>query len=199
MTRIIYIIMCIALAVGLPLQAATPAARLAACATKITNAPSVTFKLTMTAGGTTTHPTLIVSGNKYRLSSPEMEVWYDGKTMWVYMPSTAEVNISEPTADELLECNPIALLSGYAGLYASREAGNDVVELTARGKASTLRKAVVHFDQKTNLPTAIDATMNGNQQVKIKIDSAVDGKTLPASTFIYNAKSYPAKEIIDLR
>ncbi len=174
---------------------------LRACAAKINATPSVSFKLTMTADNRTSHPTLIVSKDKYRLSSPEMEVWFDGRTMWVYISSTREVTISEPTAAELAECNPMSLLNGYAAQYAARVPAStkNMVELVARNKTTALRKAVIEINGATGFPSRIDATMAGQSTVKIRIDSATAGKALPASTFIYDPKAYPATETTDLR
>ena len=181
-----------------PLRAAVPP-ELSACAARLGTAPSVSFRLTMTTGGSTTHPLLTISGNKYRLSSPQMEVWYDGKTMWVFDTASREVSISEPTPEELVECNPMALLTDGATAFASQSAGKNAVRLTARSKTSALRSATVAFNPATKFPSRIDATVGSNTPVVIVVDSAVEGKTLPASTFRYDSKSFSAKEIIDLR
>lgn len=191
----------ILLCAGESLAATTAAQALETSAARLNAAPSVTFKLTMTSGGVTTHPTLTISKNKYRLSSPELEVWFNGKTMWVYSPETREVNITEPTPEELVECNPVSLLNNYTSIYTARfpSHGQNLVELVSRNKTSALRKAVIEINPKTKMPVRIDATMTGQKTVNIKIDSSTEGRTLPESTFVYDAKAYPASEIIDLR
>lgn len=197
-----YILLTLASSAAITAHAEVNADRmLAKCTERLNSAPSVTFTLAMTAGAATTYPTLTISKDKYHLTSPEMDVWYDGRTMWVYVPDTREVTISEPTADELMESNPVYLLQHATSAFAtSCPAGaKNTVDMTARSKSTSLRKASVTINNATNLPGSIDATMSGNQRVKIKVVEAKIGKQLPASTFIYNPASYPAAVITDLR
>ena len=45
--------------------------------------------------------TIVLSANRFYLESSELKVWFDGKTQWAYMKENNEVNITEPTTEEL--------------------------------------------------------------------------------------------------
>ncbi len=52
---------------------------------------------------------LLMHDEKFALKANGLDVCYDGKTQYVYMSEAQEISISEPTAEELLEVNPILM------------------------------------------------------------------------------------------
>ena len=58
-----------------------------------------------------------MSGNKFTIKSPEMEIWFDGKNQWAYSPNTDEVNLTEPTAEELSQINPLSVINRFANNF----------------------------------------------------------------------------------
>ena len=40
--------------------------------------------------------TIAIKGNKFRATTPDAIVWYDGKTEWTYIKKNEEVNVSTP-------------------------------------------------------------------------------------------------------
>ena len=61
--------------------------------------------------GGTGNGTLLLKGNQFYLNSGGIQSWFDGKTQWSYLESSEEVNVSNPTPEELQTINPYALLS----------------------------------------------------------------------------------------
>ena len=174
---------------------------LSKCAAKVDKSPSVTIKFRLAFGNRYSDCTMILAKDKYRLSSSDMEVWYDGKTQWTYAKASKELSITEPTTDELLECNPFAILKGFSKIYNCRRLGgpaNDI-ELTSKVKGSAVKKAVVSIDSKTSLPTKLVVTLSNGRTFSATVSSTTAGKALPASTFTYDKSKFPAKEIVDLR
>lgn len=171
------------------------------CAAKIKAAPSVQFKFTLTYGNTKSACDIIIAKQKYRLSSSQMEVWYDGTTQWTYASAQKELSITEPTADELLECNPFAILSHYDKAYKCRRLqGPDYeIELVSKSKTATVRKAVVSINPSTMMPSKLVVTLSNGHTFTATVGTAKTGKALPSSTFVYDKKKFPASEIIDLR
>lgn len=171
------------------------------CADKINKAPSITIKFTLNYGESRSDCQLILSREKYRLSSKDVEVWYDGETQWSYSAADKEVTITDPTPDELLECNPFAIINNYKTAYTFRRLSGekDEIELTAKSKMSNIRRAVITVNASTGLPSKLIVTMANGRTFTANVSSAVEGKTLPGSTFIYNKVQFPAKTIIDLR
>jgi outer membrane lipoprotein carrier protein len=52
-------------------------------------------------GGTTTlDGTAVISGDRYRITLPDNEVWADMTAVWSYLPDVNEVTITEPDPDD---------------------------------------------------------------------------------------------------
>lgn len=182
--------------------AADPAqAALEKCSQTLRTAPSLRFKFALSQDGKTIPCTLVMSKNKFCLASDAMTTWYDGRTQWTYIASGKELSITEPTPDELSTSNPFAILENYLKLFNIKKVGTPgmVIDMTAKSKNNSIRKAVITIDPSTNMPTKIVATLAGGKTVSATITNAVKGKTLPNSVFQYNKAKYPASEINDLR
>lgn len=173
------------------------------CAAKINAAPSLTAKFTLAAGTGRYACDMTLSKQRFHLKMPQMEVWFDGTTQWAYGVKSQELSVSEPTADELLESNPFAILNHYSKAYNCRmlqsEGGKTVVELVPKAAAvSSLRKAVVAIDPKTWLPSKITVTLSNGRTFTATVGSISQGKQLPQSRFTFDKKLKVA-ETIDLR
>lgn len=57
--------------------------------------------------------TIRLKGEKFLLDADGVKTWFDGRTQWSYLTNSDEVNVSEPTPEELQSINPYALLSIY--------------------------------------------------------------------------------------
>ena len=51
--------------------------------------------------------TIQLKGEKFVLKASEVITWFDGKTQWSYVVRNDEVNVSNPTQEELQQINPI--------------------------------------------------------------------------------------------
>ena len=58
-----------------------------------------------------------LKGEKFRLDTEGITTWFDGRTQWTYLENSDEVNVSEPTAEELQSINPYAWLAVYKDGY----------------------------------------------------------------------------------
>ena len=144
----------------------------------------------------------MLSGNRFKLSTPDITTWFDGRTQWAYSPAAGEVNLSEPTAEELRQINPFAIIAGMQADYTPRRlqsaTGTDRIELIPKGK-SEYRKIIVTFNGATKFPSEIAVTSVDNSTTTIKIRSIRTGKKLSDSAFRFSQKAYPGVEIVDLR
>lgn len=174
---------------------------LAKCAQKVNSSPSISIKFVLSFDNNKLPCDLLISKDKYHLSSNGMQVWYDGKTQWTYINDTKQLSITEPTTDELLESNPFAILNHYKKAYScKRLSGKGLeIQLTAKSKASSIQKAVVSIDPRTYLPSKVVVTISNGKIMTAAAGTTTIGKLLPAKTFIYNKAKFPAKETIDLR
>lgn len=89
---------------------------------KTANALQQAGGIRATFGGTG-NGTLLLKGNRFYLNSGGIQSWFDGTTQWSYAESSEEVNVSNPTPEELQTINPYALLSIYKSGYNYKYTG----------------------------------------------------------------------------
>jgi len=150
--------------------------------------------------------TIRMKGEKFVFETPDMKVWFDGKTMWSYIEQNEEVNITNPSGEDLRFTNPSILLAGYKKDFSVQYKGEGTlngkaiqkVELTPKSKGE-INKVELQIEKASHLPLrmAIDAS-NGVHSV-ITITRTNTAVNLPDSEFRFNASQYPQAEIIDLR
>src|SRR5690554_4515129 len=46
---------------------------------------------------------MIMKGNQFSLTTEDVKVWFDGKTQWALFEQNQEVNITQPSPEELAE------------------------------------------------------------------------------------------------
>lgn len=163
---------------------------------------NVDFRITTQDAGDV-EGTLVTAGDRFRLELPGMQTWYDGRTQWSYLQSVNEVNITEPTVEELAQINPFAIVSAIKGRFAPTLVSSDrkiqVVRFTPTASgASDISSMTVTFDASTSWPKVIEMVSSAGKVV-ITVTGVKTGGKLPASAFVYNKKTYPGAEMVDLR
>lgn len=172
-------------------------------ADKLTGSKSISAQFTLSADNSTTSGSIVMSGKRFKMTSSQLSTWYDGKTQWSYSPEIEEINISEPTPEELQQINPFAIISEFKKTYNSQllssTSGNYRIQLTAKSTDASIRKVVITLNTKTYYPSQIVVTLDNNSTATINVTNVKTGGSLPKSTFVFNAADYPDAEIIDLR
>lgn len=151
--------------------------------------------------------TAYLKGNKFRIEIPDAITWFDGRTQWVYLKDTEEVNVSTPGENELQSISPAYLFNVYKTGFkitykGEKTAGGKTlieIELLPEKQNSDLKKILVGIDKHTNMLstiTLIDKSGMTNSLLLKKISTGVE---LPDTNFKFNKNDYPGAEIIDLR
>ena len=171
---------------------------------KTTNALQQAGGIRATFGGTG-NGTLLLKGNQFYLNSGGIQSWFDGKTQWSYLESSEEVNVSNPTPEELQTINPYALLSiyknGYNYKYAGTKSRNGKqgfeVILTPENKQDIT--SITLFVSHTYQPLYIKVEQNNKSANEIIVTSYQTNQPLDNATFKFDKKKFPNAEVIDLR
>lgn len=158
------------------------------------NGGSVAAKVAISGGGTSTSGNIVLQGKCFKINTSALKAWYDGTTLWSYSPATEEVNITEPTAEELLTISPYAMVTAYRGAFTASIA-------TAKGSATTLRFTP---KKKSNIKevtatvatpgyqiTKVVITMSNGTAYTTAITGYTTGKTYPAATFKFSSNEVP--------
>lgn len=148
-----------------------------------------------------------MKGDKFKLETPDMIIWYNGETQWVYLMRNEEVNVSTPSGDELQLTNPAVLLRQYKKGFAVQYKGTSTtrqaksaydITLTPKKKSDILQ-VDLQIEKVSHIPAAITITDKNGATVSIHISKWVTGKNQADSFFSFNESDYPDAEVIDLR
>ena len=151
---------------------------------------------------------ILLKGEKFRLETGGITTWFDGQTQWSYVEVNDEVNVSEPTPQELQSINPYALLQLYKQGYALQMGSvtelnaKPVYEviLTAEDKTADFRQISVLVDRQTYRPLRISFVQQGNNALTtVSLASFRDRQSYDDRQFVFDAAAYPSAEVIDLR
>lgn len=195
------LLICFFVAVGAFAQ--TGAEILKSASDKIHSSKSLYVDYKLTTEGHSLEGHLTLAGDKFTIVSPQVRTWFDGKTQWTYSTSIGEINITEPTKEELCQVNPFAILKSFSTDYTLSKLPSKIgfkkVQLKAKNEKSDISKAEVTVSESTGYPTQVILTLSSGQKVTINISKVQPGGELPVATFRFNAKDYPKIQVIDLR
>ena len=148
-----------------------------------------------------------LKGNKFKIDVPDGITWFDGKTQWVYAKGGDEVNVSNPTGEELAGVSPSVLLGlyktgfklNYKGEKKEKSKTVYVVEMIPLGKKTEFSKMVVNIDKSSNIFTSVSTFGKDGVNNHLIITKIQTGVNLLDNSFLFNKKEYPVVEVIDLR
>lgn len=195
----------IALIIPFALSATSAEEAMSKTAQKIADSPGIIAKFTAVGvNESSVGGTLTISKEKFSMVGADFGVWYNGDCLWSYTKQTGETTLSIPTSDELLEINPLDVISNYSAHYKASKLSDKnnkiIIKLTAKSKAISVQTAILSINTSTWLPEEITATFSNSSTMLISIASAkVSAAAPPQSTFQYPASKYPGIEVIDLR
>ena len=146
-----------------------------------------------------------LKGEKFRLDTEGITTWFDGRTQWTYLENSDEVNVSEPTAEELQSINPYAWLAVYKDGYTLKmgeQADQRLhkVVMTATRRGSELQCLILYVDKQTLRPTKLSLVRRGDREAAVVlVRSYRTGQTYDDALFAFDKRAYPTAEVIDLR
>lgn len=167
----------------------------------VSNAGGVSARFTLTGQKLgNMSGTISVKGSKFHASTPNVLIWFDGKTQWTYMKNTEEVNVSNPTPAQAQSLNPYNFITMYrTGFTYTMESKADsyVVHLKATDTKRSVKEMYITVSKSDYTPRQVRMLQAGGWTT-VTI-SNLQKKSLSDSFFRFNPKSYPQAELIDLR
>lgn len=152
--------------------------------------------------------TIQLKGEKFVLKTSDMVTWFDGKTQWSYVAKNDEVNVSNPTQEELQQINPYTFLYIYQKGFsyklgtAKTFRGKAVWEviLTAKDRKQELERITLYVTKDAYEPLYILLQQRGQQtRSEITVTNYLTRQNYVDNVFVFSRKQYPNAEIIDLR
>lgn len=149
---------------------------------------------------------IAMKGEKFRMLSADLKCWYNGTLQWSYTPITEEVNITQPTAEELQMVNPYSIISSFrqsfsTQLLKSATASNHEVQMLPKnGKATDIKSVRLTINKTTNLPVKIIFELKDMSSVIVTLSHYKTEQNFSDNTFVFNKTMVPAgTPVVDLR
>ena len=172
-------------------------------AAKFKTASSLTVGYTFSMNGQQGKGTILMSGQKFRNDLGDHIVWFDGKTMWTLVKANEEVNVTEPTPQEIATMNPYAFVSmyknGYSASFGKSTNQYHEIILKPNTKQGSAKKILLRLAKSSLQPSYVSMTASDGNVVNISVTSFKSGPKVGDATFRFNPKSYPDVEVVDLR
>jgi outer membrane lipoprotein-sorting protein len=151
--------------------------------------------------------TAYVRGNKFRLEMESMNVWFDGKTQWVLMKDINEVNISNPSNEELASISPTALLGMYKQGFILDEPINktingknaSVIDMKPIKENGEINSIAVAIDKTSQELLQVTITMSNNTKNRLDISNYNSNYKFDDNEFVFDKSKHSGVEIVDLR
>lgn len=167
------------------------------------NSKGIEASYSMTYDKTTDYGSIDMEGEKFRILSEDLKCWFDGKTQWAYSTMTDEVNVTEPTVDELQMSNP------YIALKTFKDNSQNSVVITQDGsyllslipvEEGDIKLIQLFIDKNKYQITKAVFSMVDNSMYTITVNNYVTGKKFSSKIFKYDSKYVPkGTQIVDLR
>ena len=143
----------------------------------------------------------------FKLETPELKNWFDGKTQWSYLLVNEEVNVINPTEEELESINPYRLLLSYKKGYTYAIGGitsfqnKSIIEVILKStqKDSDIDSVVLYIDKVNSLPLYLKIKLHDRTESEIWVKDYLMNQTYSKSFFQFEESKYPSVDIIDLR
>ena len=148
-----------------------------------------------------------VKRNKFKLDMPYSTIWCAGTTQWVLLKDANEVNISNPTPEELISISPLGLLNMYKTNYILKKPvartfngrATTEIEMTPINKLQDFKSLTIALDNKTNNVVMVKFTTRDDSKNKLTISDYNSNNKFTNDLFQFNKNNHPGVEIIDLR
>ena len=166
----------------------------------------ITFSVRAPEGNT--NGSIRLKGDKFLLETEGVTTWFDGRTQWSYLASSDEVNVSEPTPEELQSINPYSWLSLYKQDYKLKvaktgNASDDTaykVVMNATKRSQDMQCIILYIEKGSFRPLKLSMVQLGSKDAAVVfINSYQTGKNYDDSLFVFDRKAYPTAELVDLR
>jgi outer membrane lipoprotein-sorting protein len=123
------------------------------------------------------------------------------------MPDIKEVTVSTPTADELKEVNPTAILSSYKQDYKLKKEDDKtidgkpafIVNIYPEDRTKSYHRIEVIVEKSTYNIMSVSTYGKNGTDTAVKIKKYEKGQNFPDQIFVFDPKKYPEIEVIDLR
>ena len=148
-----------------------------------------------------------MKGSKYRISVSGQEIYSDGNNIWTYDNSANEVQITKFDGSANMITPQKMFTNFYDKDFLYKLNGESKIdkkiiqeiELTPVDKSKTFFKVLVGIDKSTQAIVSTKVFEKNGNKYTYNVASMKTNTSLPDSMFVFDTKSYPNVEVVDLR
>jgi outer membrane lipoprotein carrier protein len=157
------------------------------------------------AGDTTRiEGTVLLSGNRYRVRTPDQTVVTDGETTWIYTPADSQVVVND-AGEGATQVTPKTFLTASADRYRITESTSATraqtphvkLSVTATDSSSRFTRATLWVRRADRLVTRMRAEDRNGSTLDLRLRDLVVNPSFDASAFTFSPPE--GIEVIDLR
>ncbi len=150
---------------------------------------------------------LLAKGEAYKITTPGLELYSDGKVRWQYLPEQNEVTIAalEPVEATPLD-HPLQLFKHYAEYFKVRyrgqrtEGGKTFLDYSFYPRNLRQPYSQIHLTVQAGVYIPYKITYQGKDGTNYLITMSNFKKNAPiAEALAFNSAAHPGVEIVDLR
>lgn len=146
---------------------------------------------------------ILLKGKMFSFTTDVMECGYDGETLWSYIKSNEEINLTNPDEEEIINMNPYLLFKNYnkrfSCSYEGKKGTSETLLLTPKNSNDNIKSVKVSINSKMFFPTRIEIINKDKSQIIISISDYNSQINIKGDEFALDEKRYKGIEIIDLR
>lgn len=145
---------------------------------------------------------MYLQGEAFRLEYGTVTAVYSSGILTYYDRAEHTLTISRPTADEILQINPLHFLRsrarGFTAMLLSSTTTQQRVRFVPQQKSNIVMMEAT-FNLKSSLPSQLTFLARDGSVLTALVPEIKSREALPKTFFYLNAKSYPGCEVVDLR
>lgn len=147
---------------------------------------------------------IVLNANRFFLQTDELTVWFDGKTQWAYLENSDEVNITEPTAEELAATNPVAIISAFKSVSKIqfsklKSQTNHIIELIPTNKKADFSKVEIQLNKTSGNLHVIKIAYKNGMKNELTFKNFQKNITVNPGMFVFDKAKYKGAVMNDLR
>jgi Outer membrane lipoprotein-sorting protein len=148
-----------------------------------------------------------MKGDKFTFKTPDIHLWYDGITQWTFPIQSGEVNVNNPSENELLASNPAIILRNYKSQFDAKYKGESTatngkaaydIILTPKSRGD-ITEIQLQIDKQSYLQSSIVVATRDGGSYTIRFNEIKTNANQLDALFVFNESEYPDAEVIDLR
>lgn len=143
-----------------------------------------------------------LSGEKFNIEFDDMTMWFNGKTLWTYVKSNMEVNVTNPTPAEIAKINPYAFVSlyksGYSAEFGKSAVGEYSIVLKATDSNKSFKQIDLTISKADKKLKTVELTTRNSSNLFIRVNS-YRYKKFADAMFMFDQMQHPDVDIVDLR